>query len=53
MRVGDQRHAPAALPPGKDLVPIVKEAGLAPGPIWMDAEKLAPTGIRFPETFNK
>ena len=32
--------------PGKDLVPIVQEAGWAPGPVWTDAEKLAPTGIR-------
>jgi len=28
--VGGQRHAPAALPPGKDPVPIVKESGWAP-----------------------
>jgi len=31
MRVGSQNHAPAALPPGKDPVPIVKEAGWTPG----------------------
>jgi hypothetical protein len=31
MEVGDQLHAPAALPPGKDpLVPIGWEAGWAP-----------------------
>jgi len=40
--MGGQRHAPAALPPGKDPVPIVYEAGWAPGSVWMDAEKLAP-----------
>jgi hypothetical protein len=32
--------------PGKDSVPIVQEAGWAPGPVWTGAEKLAPTGIR-------
>jgi len=37
-----QRHAPAALYPGKDPVPIVKEAGWAPGTVWTGAENLAP-----------
>ena len=32
--------------PGKDSVPIVQEAGWAPGPVWTGAENLAPTGIR-------
>jgi hypothetical protein len=32
--------------PGKDLVPIVQEAGWAPGPVWTGAENLASTGIR-------
>ena len=32
----------------KDTVPIVQEAGWAPGPIWTGAENLAPTGIRSP-----
>ena len=50
MGVGGQRHTPAALPPGKDPVPIVQEAGWAPGPVWTGAENLAPpTGIRFPD----
>jgi hypothetical protein len=40
--VGGQRHAPAALPPGKDPVPIVEEAGWAPGPVWTGAENIAP-----------
>ena len=31
--------------PGKDPVPIVQEAGWAPGPVWTGAENLAPTGI--------
>ena len=30
----------------QDLVPIVQEAGWAPGPVWTGAENLAPTGIR-------
>ena len=34
MGVVGQPHAPAASTPGKDLVPIVQEAGLAPGPVW-------------------
>jgi hypothetical protein len=33
--------------PGKDPVPIVQEAGWAPGPVWTGAENLAPTGIFF------
>ena len=35
--------------PGKDPVPIVQEAGWAPGPAWTGAESLAPTGIRSPD----
>ena len=35
--------------PGKDPVPIVQEAGWAPGPVWTRAENLAPTGIRSPD----
>ena len=35
------------LTPGKDPVPVVQEAGWAPGPVWTGAENLAPTGIRF------
>ena len=30
-------------------VPIVQEAGWAPGSVWTGAENLAPTGIRSPE----
>ena len=45
MRVGCQRHAPAAFTSGKDPVPIVQEAGWAPGPVWIGAENLAPTGF--------
>ena len=35
--------------PGKNAVPIVQEAGWAPGPVWTGAENLAPTGIRSPD----
>jgi len=36
--------------PGKDPVPIVQEAGWAPGPVWTGAENLDPTGIRSPDS---
>jgi hypothetical protein len=39
---------PGRFIPGKDPVPIVQEAGLAPGPIWTGVENLALTGIRSP-----
>jgi hypothetical protein len=45
MGVGGQCHTSAAFTPGKDPVPIVQEAGWAPGPVWTGAENLAPTGI--------
>jgi hypothetical protein len=35
--------------PGKEPVPIVQEAGWAPGPVWTGAKNLAPTGIRCPD----
>jgi hypothetical protein len=38
-----------SLPPGKEPVPIVQEAGWAPGPVWTGAENIAPTGIRSPD----
>ena len=37
------------LPPGKDAVPIVQEAGWAPRPVWTGAKNLALTGIRSPD----
>ena len=40
------RHTLAAFIPGKDPVPIVQEAGWAPGSVWTGAENLAPTGIQ-------
>jgi len=42
MGMGCQRHAPAALPPGKDSVPILQEAGWAPGPLCTGTENLNP-----------
>jgi len=48
MFVGGQRHAPAALPPGKDPVPIVYEAEWTPEPVWTGVENVVPTGIRSP-----
>ena len=49
MWVGGQHHAPAAFTAGKDPVPILQEAGWASEPVWIGAENLAPTGIRFPD----
>ena len=49
MGVRGQHHAPATLPPGKDTITIVQEAGWDPGPAWAGAENLATTGIRFPD----
>ena len=37
---------PRPLYPQKDPVPIVLEAGWAPGPVWTGAENLSPTRIR-------
>ena len=45
MGVGGQRQTPAAFTPGKDPVPIVQEAGWAPGPVWIRAGNLAPPGF--------
>jgi len=40
MGVGGRRHAPAALPPGKD-----QGAEWALGPVWTGTENLAPPGF--------
>jgi len=48
MGVGGQRHAPTALTPGKDPVPIVQEAGWAQGLVWTGADNLA-IGSRSPD----
>ena len=39
---------PDRFTPRKDPVPIVQEAGWAPGPVWTGVENLAPTGIQIP-----
>jgi hypothetical protein len=43
-----QRHATAALPPGKTRYPLYWWLG-ALEPVWTGAENLAPTGIRSPD----
>jgi len=48
MGVDGQRHAQAALIPGKRRVPIVQETGWASGSVWTGTENLARTGIRSP-----
>jgi hypothetical protein len=40
---------PGRFTPGKDPVPVVQEAGWAPGPVWTGVEILALTGIRSPD----
>jgi hypothetical protein len=40
---------PGRFTPGKHPVPIVQEAGWAPGPVGTGAENVAPTGIRSPD----
>jgi len=40
---------PTHFTPGEgDAVPIVQEAAWSPGPVWMVAENLSPTGIHSP-----
>ena len=39
---GWSKPRPDRFTPGKDPVPIVQEAGWAPGPVWIGAENLAP-----------
>jgi hypothetical protein len=36
-------------PRERDSVPILLEAGQAPGPVWTEVENLAPTGFRSPD----
>jgi len=36
-------------PRERDPVPILQEAGWAPGPVWTGAENLSPTGILSPD----
>ena len=37
---------PGRSTPGKDPIPIVREAGCAPRPMWIGAENLSHTGIQ-------
>jgi hypothetical protein len=46
---GWSEPCPGHFNPGKDPVPIVQDAGWAPGPVWTCAKNLAPTGIRPPD----
>jgi hypothetical protein len=48
-RGGWSAPRPGRFTPGKDPVPIVQEAGWAPGPVWTGAKYLSPTGIRSPD----
>ena len=41
---------PGRFTPEKAPLPIVYEAGGAPGPVWTGAENLALTGIRSPDS---
>jgi len=41
LEVSGQRHAPSALPRGRDPVPIVQQSGWAPGTVWAGVEDLA------------
>ena len=43
---------PGRFTPVKDPVPIVQEAGWAPGPVWTGVGNYAPTGIRSPDRPN-
>jgi hypothetical protein len=52
MGVGGQHHTPAVFTPGKDPVPIVQEAGWAPGPVWIGVENLTPPPGFDPRTFQ-
>ena len=49
MKGGGSPPRPGRVTPFKDPVPIVQEAGWAPGPVRVDAKNLVPTGIGFPD----
>ena len=46
--MGGQPHGPAASTPGKDPVPILQEAGWAPGPVFAGG-KSRPHGVSIPD----
>jgi hypothetical protein len=41
--------SPGRFTPGINPVPVVQEAGWAPGPVWACAKNLAPTRIQSPD----
>ena len=47
---GGQRQALSALPPGKDTVHVVLEAGWAPGPVRTGTENLDPHQDSIPDS---
>ena len=49
MWVGGQPHASSASTLRKEPVPIVQEAGWAPGPVWTGAKNLSSARIRSPD----
>ena len=49
MDVGGQRHAQAALPPGKTPGTHVQKAGWTSGPVRTGAENFASAGVRTPD----
>jgi len=49
MRVGGQRHTPAALPPGKTRYPLYRRLGGLHSRSEQVRKILPPTGIRFPD----
>jgi hypothetical protein len=50
MGVGSERHASAALPLGRDPVPIVQEARWFPRTVWMGTENITSTELRIPDS---
>ena len=48
-RGGSSTTRPGHFTFGKDPIPIVQEAGRAPGPVWTGAENLTVSGIRSPD----
>jgi len=51
--LGGQRHAPAALPPGRRRRTYLQEVGWVPGLVCKVAKDIAPTGTRSPELLYK
>ena len=47
--MGDQRHAPAAIPPGKTWYLLYRKAEWAPRSVLRGAVNLAPTWTRSPD----